>query len=147
MSEADSLLRCRFASLFCRQDSGLLDTPLDDQERTAAFTGTTISEASPNSLRPVPLPLTSPRLTSLFGGPQDLEKRLVLVPLNVTENDKRACRNAQILNGIGTIRFTLGWGKAEMGPAGKYVYPKGPRDRTPIARAFAMEHNLTERAG
>lgn len=55
---------------------------------------------------------------------QATERRLVRVPLNTTEHNNCACRNAKVINKIGTISLKLGWGKAEKMPTPKPIYSR-----------------------
>lgn len=67
------------------------------------------------------------------------------MPLNMTNDKSRACLNADILNGVGTIKLELTWGQPERVPAPKHVYPKGPKDQVPFHRTWAIESDIAYR--
>jgi hypothetical protein len=66
------------------------------------------------------------------------------VRMNFSDNDSIVCRNQDILNGIGTIKLELSYGKI-----GDYVpnptYYKGPVDQSPFHRAHQAELELDHR--
>lgn len=76
---------------------------------------------------------------------QTEEKRTVLVPINYTDNVSLATRNANVLDGLGTVELTLNYGVAGSEPSLNPVYSPGPVDQAPVMRA-AVQEVLTERA-
>ena len=66
--------------------------------------------------------------------------------IQFTEDETIACRNAKVLDGLGTLKLKLMYGTAGSKPVENPTYPTGPIDQTPIHRALATELEVTERA-
>ncbi len=71
-------------------------------------------------------------------------QRVGFVPMNWTDNPKLACRNDDIINGLGTITLHLCKGKIICTAPNPSYYP-GPVDQSPIHRAHEAELDMTER--
>ncbi len=69
----------------------------------------------------------------------------MVVPMEYTEDDDRACSDLNVLRNFGTIKLQLTWGRAEEVPARKHVYPKGPTDQAPPPRSLEAFLDLDQR--
>ncbi len=62
-----------------------------------------------------------------------------------TEDGDLACRNVDVLRGLGTIKLSLHNVKVSKAPLKNPSYPDGPIDQAPIPRALEAELDMTER--
>lgn len=66
------------------------------------------------------------------------------MPIEYTNNESLACKNENILNGLGTVSLQLFY--AQVGEESLPVdFPAGPVDQSPIYEGLKSELDLTER--
>lgn len=70
----------------------------------------------------------------------------MFVPLVFTDDASRACRNQQIIDGLGSIKLELYKGEMAQEAVPVVQYDPGLTDQSPIHSGMMTELDMTERA-
>jgi len=62
-----------------------------------------------------------------------------------TSDASRACRNKEVLDGLGTIKLDLFHGEVGKPVLNNVSYYKGPEDQSPIHKTHQPDMDMTER--
>ncbi len=70
---------------------------------------------------------------------------MLFVKMNYTDNVDIACRNQDVLHGLGAIKLNIRPGQLGTQIVVNPTYPSGPVDMAPVLRALEPDLDQTER--